>query len=366
MRKWLIFFGVLLLIVGLGGMWWKEGDSILNPLSGIKNNKSEKKEVKIFGFLPTWMVGKTRIYTNEITHLVFLGIESDEEGNLIWDTQSKKINSETFLDQKQKISENGGKNILGIKLFDDEKLKILLTNEESGNNLVKQIKEVVKEDGFDGVNIDFEFQNDPLAILEEDFGQFLNKLNLAEVGEISVDVFANTVIKGDADKLKVFLEKIDNLEVMAYDFHRPGVDFAGSVAPISSNAGERSISEVVEKIISANLDKSKIIMAYPLYGYEWKTYTKDFGSQIKRGWYQMSSWNRTKELIKEKGLESNWDELSMTPWLVFEENGQIHQIYFENERSLKAKLDLVEQNQLGGYGFWALGYEGDDTSIWSY
>jgi spore germination protein YaaH len=361
-----ILFGVLIFVVFGFGSWWffSKKNNILSPVSERKVLRQTQDKMKTFGFLPTWMVGKTRIYTNEMTYLVFLGIETDEKGDLIWDTQSKKINSKVFLDQKQKISENGGKNILGIKLFDDEKLEKLLSNEEYENNLVKQIKEVVKEDGFDGVNIDFEFQNNPVAILEEDFGRFLNKLNLAEVGEISVDVFANTVIKGSAKQIESLISKIDYLVVMAYDFHRPGVDFAGSVAPISSNAGERNISEVVEKIINYDLNKSKIIMAYPLYGYEWKTYTKDFGSQIRRGWYQMSSWNRTKELIKEKGLKVNWDELSMTPWLVFEENNRIHQIYFENEKSLKAKLDLVEQNQLGGYGFWALGYEGEDTSIW--
>ena len=52
------------------------------------------------GFLPTWNIGETREYTNEINDLIFLGIEVDEKGNLIWDTQSKKINSETYLKQK--------------------------------------------------------------------------------------------------------------------------------------------------------------------------------------------------------------------------------------------------------------------------
>ena len=110
-------------------------------------------------------------------------------------------------------------------------------------------------------------------------------------------------------------------------------------------------------------------MAYPLYGYEWQTYDKEFGSQIKRGWYQMASWRRVKEIIETasaEALEVKWDELSMSPWLVFEEKGKIHQIYFEDEKSLKAKIDLVKQNQLAGWGFWALGYEGEDTSIWGY
>jgi spore germination protein len=337
----------------------KEG--LLNPLSDKKILRQAQDKMETFGFLPTWMVEKTRQYTNEISHLIFLGIEADKEGNLIWDGQSKKINNETYLNQKKVISENGGKNILGIKLFEDEKLKLLLENKEYRANLIKQIKEVVVEDKFDGVNIDFEFQGDPVAILSQDFFGFLDSLKLAGIKEISVDVFANTIIKGEEQKLKDLSVRVDNLVVMAYDFHRPGMDYAGSVAPIGSNVGERNIREVVERVINLGLEKDKIIMAYPLYGYEWQTYTKEFGSQIKRGWYQMSSWKRTKELIKEKNLEVNFDELSMTPWLVFEEKGKIHQVYYENEKSLSAKVDLVKQNQLGGLGFWALGYEGEDN-----
>lgn len=367
MRKiWWWGIGILLLILGMFFCFKINKEIFLNPLSGRKVENKMKNDLVTFGFLPTWMVGKTRVYGGEVSHLIFLGIESDEEGNLIWDVQSKKINGESFLTQKQKTKESEGKVILGVKLFDDKKLKILLSDEVARKNLISQIKEVVDTSDFDGVNLDFEFQNDPLEILGDDFGVFLNELSLEGVGEISVDVFANTIIKGNKEKLEKMISKIDYLVVMAYDFSRPGVNYVGAVAPIGSEVGKRNISEVVENYLTFELDKSKLIMAYPLYGYEWKTETADFGSKIKRGWYQMASWNRTKELIKEKNLTVNWDELSMSPWLSFEEEGEIHQIYFENGRSLKAKIDLVRQNQFKGFGYWALGYEGEETVIWNW
>lgn len=367
MRKiWWWGIGILLLILGMFFCFKINKEIFLNPLSGRKVENKMKNDLVTFGFLPTWMVGKTRVYGGEVSHLIFLGIESDEEGNLIWDVQSKKINGESFLTQKQKTKESEGKVILGVKLFDDKKLKILLSDEAARKNLISQIKEVVDTSDFDGVNLDFEFQNDPLEILGDDFGVFLNELSLEGVGEISVDVFANTIIKGNKEKLEKMISKIDYLVVMAYDFSRPGVNYVGAVAPIGSEVGKRNISEVVENYLTFELDKSKLIMAYPLYGYEWKTETADFGSKIKRGWYQMASWNRTKELIKEKNLTVNWDELSMSPWLSFEEEGEIHQIYFENGRSLKAKIDLVRQNQFKGFGYWALGYEGEETVIWNW
>lgn len=359
--KKIVILVLIGLLVGLGVGWWSRDKGFLSPISGKRGGESRKTDLVTFGFLPTWMVGKTREYGDELTHLIFLGIEVDSEGNLIWDVQSKKINNENYLKQKKLTKESGGKNILGIKLFDDEKLEELLANIQAKNNLVEQVKTAVYENGFDGVNVDFEFQGDPLEILNDGFSLFVDELKSANVGEVSVDVFANTVIKGDGDKLASLLSKIDYLVVMAYDFHRPGVDYAGPVAPISAGVGERNINEVVEKYINVGLDKKKLIMAYPLYGYEWKTETDEFEAKVIRGWYQMASWSRTKELIQEKDLEVNWDEVSMSPWINFEDEGVNHQIYFENGRSLKAKIDLVKQNQLVGYGFWALGYEGEEN-----
>ena len=92
-------WGGVILLLGLGIFFYFKlnKDMFLNPLSGKKSNERIKNDLVTFGFLPTWMVGKTRLYESEVSHLVFLGVESDEEGNLIWDVQSKKINGESFL-----------------------------------------------------------------------------------------------------------------------------------------------------------------------------------------------------------------------------------------------------------------------------
>ena len=62
MKKYLFIFG-LLAIGGLGFWGWNKNQFLLNPLSGKKNLGQKtwlnsEKSKKIFGFLPTWMVGK--------------------------------------------------------------------------------------------------------------------------------------------------------------------------------------------------------------------------------------------------------------------------------------------------------------------
>ncbi|MDD2483319.1 MAG: glycosyl hydrolase family 18 protein [Candidatus Shapirobacteria bacterium] len=371
MKKWILRLGLILILVGgfLGWGFLNNKIEILNPLSNKKTVVNHKKNMKVVGFLPTWNIGKTIEYTDEISHLIFLGIEIDEKGNLIWDTQSKKINNENYLKQKELIWKNGGKNILGIKLFEDENIDKLMASEEAQDNLLNQLAELLKTNKFDGVNVDFEYMGNPTAILSEEIVGFLNKLKEENLGEISLDVFANTIIKGDQENLLKLMAEVDYLIVMAYDFHRPGVDFAGPVAPIRASVGERSILEVIEKIGISGLDKTKMVLAYPLYGYEWKTYNNEFGAAVKRGWSALASYKRMKEMIDTadtKAMAVKWDEESMTPWMSFEENGVIHQIYFENLESITRKIELAKNNQMGGIGFWALGYEGENSEVWEF
>jgi spore germination protein YaaH len=348
------------------GFFDKKGDE-KSLIGGIQNPSKSPFDLKgdfnIFGFLPTWMIGKTIEYTNEITDLVFLGVETDEMGNLIWDSQSRKIDNKIYIKQRESIKKAGGNNILGIKLFDDEKLEKLMSSESAKSNLINQIKKEVTDNNFDGVNLDFEYQESPISIAGDDFYKFLAALKKEEVGKISVDVFANTILRSDMEKLKRLINESDNLIIMAYDFHRSGSVNAGPVAPIGAPAGERNLVEIVGRIADLKLDKNKIILAFPLYGYEWITENAEFGSKVKENGVALASYKRMKELEGSTRTQK-WDEESMTPWMSFEENGENHQIYYENLKSLTEKIKLVTDSKLAGFGFWALGYEGENREVW--
>jgi len=336
---------------------------IFNPL-GMGKIEDKRPSMRVVGFLPHWNIHKTKIDVKTLDELIFLGIEADEEGRLVWELQSKKINNPTYIEMKEEMKRNGKKNVVGIKLFDDDKLALLFSDEKKIDNLIREIEAVVLAGNFDGVNIDFEYQSDPLAILNDNFFGFLELLREVGVGEIGVDVFCNTVIKGGVEELNRLWQASDYVLIMAYDFTRPGMDYAGPVAPIKAPVGKRSVMETINRAVDLGLDMSKLVAAYPLYGYEWKTETEEFGSRVIDGWYQTASLGRVKELLKEnKEIIRNWDELSMTPWLVWKEDGDVRQIYYDDETSLKEKIKLAVETNLGGIGFWALGYEGN-SKVW--
>jgi len=379
MKKWAIVL-IILGVAGLLGWGMYQKFELISPKGSVRQTAKDKEVVEVMGFLPTWMVGKTIEYGDEIDSLVFLGVEIDGEGNLIWDIQGRKINNEDYLKIKNQVK----KNILGIKLFKDKEIDKLLASEEYRQKAIEEIKAIVLVAGYDGVNIDYEYMGDANRLLNDDFLSWLEQLRNFGVGEVSMDVFANTVIKGDTDKIKRLMEKLDYLVVMGYDFHRPGSNFAGPVAPIGSKPGDRNLGEVIQKIGEGDIDEKKVVLAMPLYGYEWQVEGVEAGSRVVGGG-SMVSYRRG---LDEYNSGSNWDELAMSPWKswskevtktrnkrvlvnkrwkTIKENyveTEYYQAYFENERSLAAKLDLAVGGGLGGVAFWALGYEGTSGEVW--
>lgn len=382
-----ILIGTILWL-GVVGLLWKfyptqvEKD-LLNPLGWQRWVEKKKVGKEVVGFLPSWMIGKTRMYGKEVTQLVFSGIEVEADGSLVWDVQSKKLRGETYRRLKEEIKRSGGKNVVSIKLFKDKDLETFIASPEARTRLINEVAEVVRKDGFDGVNIDFEYMSNALRIMDDDFISFMRDAKNGGWGDIGVDVFANTIIKGSKERIEGMAGVVDWVVIMAYDFHRPGSDYAGSVAPIEAAAGERSIREVVNKLEKLESGREKMIMALPLYGYEWVTVDNSYGSAQVNGGY-----GRTVFFSEGVGISgANWDEKGMSPWATWQESvkksrvvstkvgkktvrkteyytvSQWHSAYFENERSLKVKIDTSLEAEVGGVGYWALGYEGKDSEL---
>jgi spore germination protein len=366
------FWGIVLMTLGvgavIGGSWWylNDKEEFLRPLveAGEKWGVFEKRHFEVVGFLPPWTIKKTKLHPEALDQLIFLGVAVEGNGDLIWDSDAQSLYSREYLTMKEEMKKAGKKNILGLKLFEDEKIDQLMGSKTAQKRLMGQVEKLVEEEGFDGVNIDFEYAGDHLGVLRDKFLGFLKDFSEAKVGELSLDVYGNTIIKGDMERWGEVAELLDYVIIMAYDFHRPGSDWVGPVAPIRAGGGERSVLDVLEAAWELGIPKEKLIVALPLYGYEWKTVGEEYGAAVRRGWYAMASYNRMRELVKEEGIEVNWDSLSMSPWVVYKDEGVTKQIYYENLQSLSAKYRLVKESQLGGVGFWALGYEGEHDDVW--
>jgi len=73
---------------------------------------------------------------------------------------------------------------------------------------------------------------------------------------------------------------------------------------------------------------------------------------------------RIQQMLDSQTLSLLWDRNSLTAYGVATTAGQSSQIYFDNETSLRLKLDFVRDANLGGIAIWALGYDNNVPWLW--
>jgi spore germination protein len=62
------------------------------------------------------------------------------------------------------------------------------------------------------------------------------------------------------------------------------------------------------------------------------------------------------KLASEKGAEIRFNEQTMSPtFTYYDANGVMHEVWFEDARSVRAKLLLVNKYDLRGISYWLLG-----------
>lgn len=342
-----------------------------------------KKDRQVIGFLPYWnMADNLEIDFDVVDQLIYFNLMVDINGDIIKYGDEGggwfMYNNPKLDLWLEKAKEKNKKTLICIASFNAEVMFQISADENKQDKVIKIILDAIKEKGFDGVDIDFEyFAQYHHQEFGENFNNFMARLRkeLDKVDEnliLSVDIYPKAIIKDEPYKLGEMNEIIDQLIIMAYDFTQSGSYNAGPVAPINTdlnlNDKIRDNYSIMQTLESAEnkIDKEKLILGIPLYGYKWRTYDDKHRSSTYPGIGSMASYSMMKEFVEEKDLNINWDPLAQSPWTVYKEGWGFYQIYFENFESLKAKFDLAKEHELNGIAFWALGYEGKEKDLWDY
>lgn len=92
----------------------------------------------------------------------------------------------------------------------------------------------------------------------------------------------------------------------------------------------------------------KILMGMPNYGYDWTLpYMRGTAAQ-SIGLAQAA------DLAVRTGSEIRYDELAQTPYFNYTENGTRHVVWFDDPRSIAAKLELINEYGLAGASWWTV------------
>lgn len=242
-----------------------------------------------------------------------------------------------------------------------------LTNREA---LSTQIANAVRDLNLDGVDMDIENLTE---IDKDNYTDFMRLLRskIPSTKQVSIAVAANPSgwtqgWQASYDYLKlsqVLTGSRDYLMIMAYDESWEGSD-PGPVASLSFM--EKSIKYALNK----GVPPGKIVCGLPFYGRFWKSDGTIVGTGI-------SHW-QVYELQNKYQGQITYDTTSQTPKMTFtihpgDPGSTIsykqlttgdYQVWFDNETSIKKKLDLVRQYNLKGSGSWSLTQE--QESMWDY
>ena len=229
--------------------------------------------------------------------------------------------------------------------FSTEVLSVILASEELQERLIGNILSELTGKNYYGVNMDIEY------IAPDDrerYNAFLERLTerLHNEGFIVMSALAPKI---SADQPGVLYEAHDYAEqgrivdyviIMTYEW---GYTYGPPLAVSPINEVRRVLDYAVTEI-----PPEKILMGMPNYGYDWTL-------PFMRGTPAQSvSLTQAVDLALRYGVEIQFDEQAQTPYFYYTDNGTQHVVWFDDPRSIDAKLQLIDDYRLAGASWWTV------------
>ena len=230
--------------------------------------------------------------------------------------------------------------------FNNQLVKVVVENKEVQQQLIANVQETVQERGFAGVDIDFEYILPENRVGYAEFVRRMREVMNADGYQVSVAL----VPKERADQPGLLYEGMDyrllgeaaNLVfLMTYEWgcmYSPPM----AVAPLNK------VRQVVEYALS-EIPREKILMGIPNYGYNW---TLPYERGVSKA--QIVGNVEAVRLAIENNAQIMFAEIAQSPYFTYARNGVRHEVWFEDVRSIEAKLHLAVEYGLHGVGYWNL------------
>ncbi|WP_077622283.1 LysM peptidoglycan-binding domain-containing protein [Sediminibacillus massiliensis] len=304
----------------------------------------DKYPMEILAFVDAFVPGsiseKLGRYSESITYLAVFTYTVTPSGSL------------SGLDDRQLVRE--------IRSYDIEPLMVVsnyaegtfspeladqVLEENIRGNMVNSIVAMVRDKGYSGVSLDFEFIPPERRA---DFTAFVSELKRA-LGEqiLHVNVFSKTrdmpsnPFAGAFDYAAIG-QYADIVTVLTYDYGYA----AGPPDPI---APIWWVDQVV-RYASGLIPETKLMIAIALFGYDW--ITPDQPDVDARSLPALDA--QTQALNNYAII--HYDSQAQSPYYTYSENGQQRVVWFEDIRSVEAKYRLLESYGLLGASFWRFRY----------
>lgn len=311
----------------------------------VEPDEEKRKNIILNGF--AYATSSSEEVANALTDLTYLSIFTyryDENGHLI------NLNDKRLVDLSKEYKTMpmmtvSNQNEKGS--FSSDYAHKFLINEEMQKNLANDIAVKLRDTRYTGVVVDFEY------VYPQDGQKYVTFLKLLrqrikEEGDFLLFVALAPKYSGnqqgvlyEAHDYGAIGNVADYVIIMAYEWgYTYGPPMA--VSPIKE----------VERVITyakSVIDKDKIMLGYPNYGY-------DFTLPYVKGKSKARSVSNRDmpEFAKKHHAIIQYDENQQSPYFTYVEDNVKHIVYFSDARSIYAKAKLVQKYDLAGISVWTL------------
>lgn len=231
-------------------------------------------------------------------------------------------------------------------MFSNELISVLINNQEAVDTLIADLLFTMQTKGFLGLDIDFEYIKAEDREVFVEFVRVVTETMNANGYSVSVDLAPKTSsdqpgLLYEGKNYRALGEIANSVLVMTYEWgYTYGPPMA--VAPINK------VRQVLDYAVT-EIDSTKINMGIPNYGYDWQL-------PYERGITKAKTLGNIEavQLAIEKGAVIQFDEVAMSPYFNYVENGVEHEVWFEDPRSIEAKLELIYEYNLRGASYWQI------------
>lgn len=295
-----------------------------------------------YPFISPWVLEQTLPY---LTNLLVFSYGFTTEGQLI----PPAVSDEWMIQAAQRsfVSPVLVLTPLGADgRFNNNLIHEVVTSETARETLISNLLQAMEENGFRGVDVDFEY------ILAEDrdlFTSFVADLRM-RMNESGYVVSVALAPKTSADQPGLLYEgkdyrglgeAADEVLLMAYEW---GYTYgpAMAVAPLNK------VRQVVEYALT-EIPSEKINLGIPNYGYDWTLpYVKGESKAVTIGHVEAV------QIAIENNVSIQYDETAQSPYFNYIREGREHEVWFEDVCSLRAKFNLLNEYDLKGIGVWQI------------
>lgn len=222
----------------------------------------------------------------------------------------------------------------------------IVSSEEATQTLIENLTAVLREKGFEGVDIDFEYI---MAADRAPFVSFVKKIREA-VNALGYEVSVALAPKTSASQRGLLYEgkdypglgkAADSVLLMTYEW---GYTFGPPMAVAPLNEVRRVVEYAVTEI-----PPEKINLGIPNYGYDW---TLPYQKGTSRA--TAISLQYAVQLAIDNDVPIEFDPVAMSPHFHYVKDGLAHEVWFEDVRSFREKFGLITEYGLRGACYWQI------------